>query len=796
LYASPIVSSALITAFGLPTLVEYEAPKTTVATAATAVEEEEEQESKSPSFTRITSRRIRSQSLPLGEHIIDTTTTTAATSRRHTATTAATALYGDSRYNNRRLTKSANYSPNHHHSSNNTNNLHLNTVTSYTYRVRAPTISSNNYNNTNNTNNNITNNENGHHLLMVQNPDGTYSHANVHDGEPFVNDELLLMDHHHHDDGGRATTTTGNNDDGGDGGESGGLIQMTHHIEENIVPLTTITQLGEMLTDVTTTTSGSGGATTLNNNSNNEEKGNSNNVPLPPELLHPQYTSTTPALKLWPLAILVFYNVSGGPFGIEPSIRAAGNFYAILGFVVFPFVWSLPEALVTAELGSAFQDPSAGVAWVTDAFGEKMGCLCGYLGWVSGATDNAIYPTLFLEYVTSVMGLDKDEFSGWTRFGLVATISVSLSLLNYTGLEIVGKASLVVCVIAMSPFIIMTLIGAPQVVPSRWLQMPEVDPSPADGSNNNLFDDDFQTSPGPLPLLGFAGILWRPFMNNMFWNLNSFDSAASFAGETTDVKKTYPRGIFIGLVMTIVFYVVPLMVAVGATDYSQSEWVDGHLGAVAVDIGGSWLGAWTIFAAGISNLALFEAELSADAFQLMGMAERGYLPKIFQKRSRYGTPTTGIIVGTVVIILFGCADFGQLLELLNANYAISLLMEYAAFVKLRLFHKECKYTYVLVALLVIAFLVLFAQSFASPNANALLSPLLLLVYMIDSGTTLSYSTTRLGCSVACSTTISRYNSYHFDKQLVCVYLHLWCNHVWTIIFQVWRDCEATWLVHV
>ncbi len=38
---------------------------------------------------------------------------------------------------------------------------------------------------------------------------------------------------------------------------------------------------------------------------------------------------------------------------------------------------------------------------------------------------------------------------------------------------------------------------------------------------------------------------------------------------------------------------------------------------VAVDIGGKWLGRWTIFAAGISNLALFEAELSADAFQLM-----------------------------------------------------------------------------------------------------------------------------------------------------------------------------------
>lgn len=75
-------------------------------------------------------------------------------------------------------------------------------------------------------------------------------------------------------------------------------------------------------------------------------------------------------------------------YRIEPSIRAAGNFYAILGFIVFPFVWALPEALVTAELGAAFQDPSAGVAWVEEAFGERLGGLCGYLGWISGATDN------------------------------------------------------------------------------------------------------------------------------------------------------------------------------------------------------------------------------------------------------------------------------------------------------------------------------------------------------------------------------------------------------------------------
>ena len=173
-----------------------------------------------------------------------------------------------------------------------------------------------------------------------------------------------------------------------------------------------------------------------------------------------------------------------------------------------------------------------------------------------------------MEYVSSVAGWDRDEFSGWTRFGSVAAISVCLAMLNYSGLEIVGNASLFVCVVAMSPFLILIIVGAPKVDPSRWFQMPE---DPEEGTS--LFDDDFQTSPGPLPLLGLGGILWRPYLNNMFWNLNSFDSAASFAGETSSTSTTYPRGVFIGLIMSILSY--------------------------------------------------FEAEMSADAFKLMGMGEYG-----------------------------------------------------------------------------------------------------------------------------------------------------------------------------
>jgi hypothetical protein len=64
--------------------------------------------------------------------------------------------------------------------------------------------------------------------------------------------------------------------------------------------------------------------------------------------------------KLGALAVatLVFYKVSGGPFGCEPSVKAAGPLYALLGFSIFPIIWCLPEVMVTAELGSAFPEPS------------------------------------------------------------------------------------------------------------------------------------------------------------------------------------------------------------------------------------------------------------------------------------------------------------------------------------------------------------------------------------------------------------------------------------------------------
>jgi hypothetical protein len=54
------------------------------------------------------------------------------------------------------------------------------------------------------------------------------------------------------------------------------------------------------------------------------------------------------------------------------SALPGGPLFALLGFSML-LVWSVPEALITAELSTTFPEASGFVAWVTAAFGPFWG---------------------------------------------------------------------------------------------------------------------------------------------------------------------------------------------------------------------------------------------------------------------------------------------------------------------------------------------------------------------------------------------------------------------------------------
>jgi amino acid transporter len=266
-------------------------------------------------------------------------------------------------------------------------------------------------------------------------------------------------------------------------------------------------------------------------------------LPTPITVSH----TRTNKLTLFPLIFLIFFEVAGGPYGAEPAVSSAGPLYALIGFLVFPFIWSIPESLVTAELSTALPGNGGFVVWADRAFGPFFGWLMGTWKYLSGVINCAAFPALFADYLSRVY---SPVGSGSGYYITITVMNIVLSVLNVTGLSIVGWFAVVLGILSLSPFILMTGIAIPKIKPSRWLIKAE---------NKD----------------------WRLFFNTLFWNLNFWDSASTMAGEVERPGKTFPRALVVAVIMTSLGYILPLMAGTGATDALPDAWGNGFFADAA-----------------------------------------------------------------------------------------------------------------------------------------------------------------------------------------------------------------------
>ncbi|KAL8138795.1 hypothetical protein V2J09_004796 [Rumex salicifolius] len=356
-------------------------------------------------------------------------------------------------------------------------------------------------------------------------------------------------------------------------------------------------------------------------------------------------------VSLIPLIFLIFYEVSGGPFGIEDTVGAAGPLLALVGFLVFPLIWSVPEALITSEMGTMFPENGGYVVWVSSALGEYWGFQQGWMKWLSGVIDNALYPVLFLDYLKSAIPALSH---GYPRVLAVLGLTGGLTFMNYRGMVIVGWVAVLLGAVSILPFAVMALISIPKLKPSRWV------------------------------VVDLHGVNWGLYLNTLFWNLNYWDSISTLAGEVENPRKTLPKALFYALIFVVAAYFFPLLAGTGAIPLDQSLWSDGYFSDVAKLIGGAWLSWWIQGAAAMSNMGMFVAEMSSDSFQLLGMAERGMVPEFFGKRSRHGTPWVGILFSASGVILLSWLSFDEIVAAENFLYCFGMILEFIAFVMLRI----------------------------------------------------------------------------------------------------------------
>jgi len=359
-------------------------------------------------------------------------------------------------------------------------------------------------------------------------------------------------------------------------------------------------------------------------------------------------------LGLLPLAAIVFFNVSGGPYGVEDVIPSFGPGLALLLLVLTPVLWSFPVALAMAELAGAMPDEGGYVTWVRRAFGPFWSFQVGWWSWIDSFVDVAVYPALFVEYL-------KFWYPAMTsreRWLLAVAFIVALTVLNVLGVRPTGRVAVALSVVALLPVAALVVVGLTTLAHAPW--------QPLTAGRRSL---------GAGLGLGLAVVMW---------NYSGWDTPSTCLGETKSPEHGFRRALFVALPVIAAAYVLPVgvVLASGATDWTR--WETGALPALARAVGGGWLGHAVGAGAVLSTAGLFMTLLLTNSRLPYVLARDGLLPSgLATVHPRFGTPWPAVTLSAVLYTAFAVFSFKELIVLNVWLYSLSLLVELAAFVRLR-----------------------------------------------------------------------------------------------------------------
>ena len=362
-------------------------------------------------------------------------------------------------------------------------------------------------------------------------------------------------------------------------------------------------------------------------------------------------------LGLGSLVAVLYFTVSGGPFGLEGLVGAVGPGLALLLLVATPLIYSVPEALLIGELASMLPVEGGYYQWVKRAFGPFVGFVNGWLSWIYSLIDMAIYPVLFVQYARWF----APELSKAGAWVLALVLIWGATWLNVRGTRVVGAVSGWLVAAVLAPFAVLAAAAL-----WRWLGGPAptvlpVTPFHAAGTS----------------FVGALGI----GISQSIWNYSGWDNASTLGGEIEQAGRTYPRALSRTLPLVAVVYFLAIVPALAVTDWRT--WRDGAWPDIAAGVLGPWLAAWIALAGVVSAFALFNALLLSYSRIPLVLAQDGLLPAPLARTDARGTPRNAVIASAVAYSGFVLLTFGGLLAADVLLYTAALALEFAALIRLR-----------------------------------------------------------------------------------------------------------------
>lgn len=357
-------------------------------------------------------------------------------------------------------------------------------------------------------------------------------------------------------------------------------------------------------------------------------------------------------IRIVQLTAVIFFTVSGGPYGLEPLINYAGGHGALLLLLITPLMWDVPAIFTVLELNSMMPVTGGYYKWVKHALGNRWGFFEGWWTWLYTFVDLAIYPGLFVLYASYFFPVLAEY-----RIPICLCVVWASAGLNILGIVPVGKTSLFLGAIVFAPFIILFTLffihhGGSISIPSPSLK----------GI--------------PFPSLGMA-------LYTVMWNCLGWDNVTTYAEEVEKPVRSYLVSVFSAFVLVIVLYFLVILVT-QQTGIRSGVLEDKGFPAVAELVNGKWLGGLIAFGGMASSLGIYAAVLLSVSRVPKVMADDDLLPQRLNKlHSRFQTPYISILVCSMIVSLMILWPFADLLIIDVTVYGAGLSLEYITLIKLR-----------------------------------------------------------------------------------------------------------------
>jgi len=335
-------------------------------------------------------------------------------------------------------------------------------------------------------------------------------------------------------------------------------------------------------------------------------------------------------VSLAPFVALLYGYCAGGPFGFEAMVSTSGPGMALIFILLVPWLFSVPMALVTAEMATAMPVEGGFYRWVRAAFGDFWGFECGWWNWTGTFLMSGAYGVMLADYTAQVVRVTSPILHWFIAFGFLALVT----FLNILGIRLVGNLTLVLLLGALVPVAIFTYLGLRE-------------------GHFNPF----------LPIVP-PGRSWREVygvgLALALWIYSGYEQLSTVIEEVEEPKRNFPRGLSLVVPLAIVTFVLPIAAGLASLGNWQ-DWQTGYL-VTAAKLVRPWL-EWPMFgAAAVCTFVLLDSTALSASRVPFTMAEDGYFhPALAKLDPRCATPVRALLVSAAVSAALAFFSLTQLI---------------------------------------------------------------------------------------------------------------------------------------